>query len=76
MDLDHAVVVGINDYPSPQLSRLNGAVRDAKLFAEWLQKSDGGDLPRSRIHLITSRRQPGIPVAAAKPARGKIIEAL
>jgi len=49
---DHAIVVGINRYPS--LSDLGGPENDATDFANWLKKPDGGGVPGNRIALILS----------------------
>jgi uncharacterized caspase-like protein len=48
----HAIVIGIDTYS--QLHRLRGSVNDARLFAEWLMKEDGGGLPEENVHLILS----------------------
>ena len=58
---DYAIVVGIDHYPQYGKSgrNLNGAVRDAKLFHEWLLNKDtGGGLSRDRCLLIPSTKNP------------------
>ncbi len=49
---DCAIVVGIQTYPG--IGSLEGPCRDALLFAEWLEKTDGGDLPGERIETCLS----------------------
>ena len=54
---DYALVVGIDHYPDYGSNgrNLNGAVRDAKLFAEWLMDTTtGGGLPAANCEIITS----------------------
>jgi hypothetical protein len=49
---DHAVVVGIERYES--LDDLAGPENDAAAVIEWLRDPDGGDVPQSHIHTVTS----------------------
>jgi hypothetical protein len=54
---DHyALVVGISRYP--QFPPLQGAVKDATLFAAWLQASEGGGLPSKNIEVLLSPPEP------------------
>jgi hypothetical protein len=54
---DHAIVVGINEYPG--LSSLSGPCADAQEFVGWLEDSDGGDVPGTQIHsLLTTHFHP------------------
>jgi len=48
----HAIVIGIDTYS--QLHRLRGSVDDARLFAQWLERDDGGGLPEENVQLILS----------------------
>jgi hypothetical protein len=50
---DYSIVVGIDTYP--QLRVLRSSMRDATLFAEWLQSPDGGDLPKDNVRLLLSK---------------------
>ena len=47
---DHAIVVGINEYP--ELTSLKGPCTDAKRFAEWLADPDGGNVPKGNIRVL------------------------
>jgi len=47
---DHAVVVGINEYP--HLRTLKGAVNDACFFYQWLIEPDGGGLDYQNVRLF------------------------
>lgn len=49
---DHAIVVGIKDYPS--LGNLAGPENDAKEFERWLVDKNGGDVPPANIVRILS----------------------
>ena len=49
---DHAVVVGITNYPS--LSQLKGPENDAKAFRDWLVDKDGGAIPKGNVSCILS----------------------
>ncbi len=65
---DYALVVGIDDYPQYGTNgrNLKGAIRDAKLFADWLKDTaTGGGLPVANCKLITSD---GDPMAVNKDA--------
>lgn len=67
-DRDYALVVGIDDYPryGTQGRDLKGAIRDAKMFAEWLQDTEnGGGLKKDHCRVITSE---GDPMALSKDA--------
>ena len=70
---DYAVVVGINHYPNPPLSDLQGPENDALGFKDWLVSPTGGAVPDVNIHLILSRDFPagGKPMAA-KPTTGEV----
>jgi hypothetical protein len=78
MNANHyAVVVGINRYP--ELPNLNFARDDAKAFAAWLKKKDGGALPKENVKLIIvpdTKMPPGTPREHAKPIREQVEEAL
>ena len=50
-DHHYGVVVGINCYP--ELGDLKSAVGDAKRFAEWLGREDGGGVEDDHLELIT-----------------------
>lgn len=68
MNDDYAIVVGINHYPG--LSPLEGAVLDADLFAAWLTRPDGGNVPAANVtRLRTSDWHPPWPnrTTAARP---------
>jgi hypothetical protein len=61
---DHAVVVGIADYP--KLDPLNGPENDARDFASWLEDPNGGAVPPGNIDLILSS-DPVAPGMAPSP---------
>lgn len=46
----YAVVVGIDHYPG--VRNLTSARNDARRFAAWLQREDGGGLPEDNVELI------------------------
>jgi hypothetical protein len=73
----YAIVIGIDKYS--QFRRLRAAVRDATRFAEWLESPEGGGLPKSNIHLITSLLEAGEPNTnpfSARPVRDDVDYAL
>lgn len=58
---DYALAVGVDDYPrfGSNGRDLQGAIRDAKLFAEWLQDTEtGGGVPADHCKVITSDGNP------------------
>jgi hypothetical protein len=55
---DHAIVVGIGRYKSSSLADLEGPDNDAKAVTEWLEDPDGGDVPSTQVHSITSSKFP------------------
>lgn len=48
MKKDWALVVGINKYPLAGINPLDGAVRDAHNFFDWVTSPHGGDVPTSK----------------------------
>lgn len=73
---DHyAIVIGINRYP--QFPPLQGAVKDATLFAEWLRASDGGGLSPKNMEVLLSPPEPE-PVLeiVGKPDHAMVTKAL
>ncbi|MEO6325212.1 MAG: hypothetical protein ABIT01_10010 [Thermoanaerobaculia bacterium] len=67
---DHAIVVGIDAYPS--LGDLDGAVADARDFEAWLLDARGGNVPRANVDLLLS--SPATPAVAPHKARPQIGE--
>ncbi len=58
---DYGLIVGIDDYPKYGTNGrdLAGAVRDAKLFSEWLKDTiSGGGLSEDHCRMITSDGDP------------------
>ncbi len=53
----YAVVVGISDYQ--HLPDLRFADKDALAFAEWLQSSAGGNLPKEQIQILLNEEATG-----------------
>lgn len=51
---DYALIIGIKDYPLYPDGSLANPINDAKDFAAWLCKTDGGNLPKSNCKVITS----------------------
>ncbi len=49
---DHAVVIGISDYP--HLNSLRGPTHDVAAVVEWLRDPSGGDVPETQIHVLSS----------------------
>ena len=64
-----AVVVGIDRYASPDISRLKGAVNDAKALASTLTQSLG--MPRNQVLLYTSESD-----QAHRPTTANVVKAL
>ncbi|WP_170319947.1 caspase family protein [Polyangium spumosum] len=57
---DHALVVGVNDYP--KLRSLRGAIADAQAFAGWLLDPGGGGLSARNVRTILSTPDPLSPL--------------
>jgi hypothetical protein len=51
---DHALIIGINDYPLSGLQPLMGPVNDAEDFSAWLRDPQGGNVPEQNIRRILS----------------------
>lgn len=51
---DYAVIVGIKNYDA--LKSLDAPIRDAINFKDWLQDSEGGDVPEENIKFIKNTR--------------------
>ncbi|HKB38852.1 MAG TPA: hypothetical protein VKD72_20580 [Gemmataceae bacterium] len=49
---DWAVIVGVRWYPG--LGNLDGPLRDASAFADWVMARNGGDVPPGNVRLILS----------------------
>ena len=47
-----ALIIGISDYQSEQISDLKYADVDAKAFAEWLKSPGGGNVPEENIKIL------------------------
>jgi hypothetical protein len=63
MDKDWAIIVGINQYPLlAGVATLEGAVRDAKQFHQWVLDPKGGNVPRKNVTRL---------ISPAKPVTGK-----
>lgn len=61
MEVDFAILIGINDYTPPEqrgLKTLQGAVNDANKFEEWLINIKGGNVPSRNIKKIISSPNP------------------
>lgn len=71
---DWAIVVGIKDYADPGLAGLQGPENDARDFHKWVTSSDGGDVPKGQVALITSSdyHPPFADAASAKPTQEAI----
>ncbi len=50
-----AVVIGISDYQSEEISDLKYAHKDAEAFAEWLQSEAGGGLTEEQVVLLKDK---------------------
>jgi uncharacterized caspase-like protein len=76
-ELHYAVVVGVNRYP--ELDHLSSAVGDARKFAEWLGREDGGGVKPENLELIAIA-DADVPSEttrpAARPKKGEIHNAL
>ena len=59
-ELDFALVIGVEHYPS--FSSLRGAAADAREFYDWVCSPDGGAVPRDRAYLIVSTEDPVAPI--------------
>ncbi len=57
---DYALVIGVNDYP--KVRSLQGAIADARAFADWLASADGGRLPGANVRTIVSTQEPLAPI--------------
>ncbi len=51
---DFAIVVGLSQYPSPDMRPLSGPPHDAQNVAAWLTREDGGGLPPENVTKILS----------------------
>src|SRR4051812_32471991 len=73
-DKDHAVVIGIKDYPAFDADNpLLGPENDAEAFHDWLISATGGDVPSSNAKLIASKNY-SRPFANASVARPMVID--
>lgn len=63
---DRAVVVGVSHYPGG-FPELQGPVRDAEDFRDWLIAPTGGGLAPGQVRLLTTPNPPPINVGAACP---------
>ncbi len=57
MTEDHAIIIGIQNYPGlnkPGLTPLSGVEADALDFEKWVRSPDGGDVPKDNIDTILS----------------------
>ncbi len=63
----YAVVVGIDDYPDPDIEDLEFAEEDARAFADFLRSDAAGDggLPGSHVHLLTGEEATARNIRAA-----------
>lgn len=65
MDEDYALIIGINDYTPPDangLRTLDGAIRDANDFEEWVLNPNGGNVPKQNCRKIISTTYPLKPI--------------
>ncbi len=71
---DHAVLVGIQEYPgSPGFGALSGPVKDVEYFERWLVDPKGGDVdPANIVKLITQTPRPDVPVDQFPPTSAGI----
>jgi Caspase domain. len=53
-DMDHAILLGISNYSSPDFQTLEGPSTDVELFRQWLLDKDGGAVPEKNIKFLTS----------------------
>jgi hypothetical protein len=76
-DNDWAVVVGIQDYPDPDLAGLEGPENDAKEFYDWVVDPNGGAVPKDQAALVLSSNfhPPFKSLADAMPTAEKVKEA-
>lgn len=70
---NHAVVIGINDYPG--ISQLNGPCNDARAFLKWVTRPGPGDVEPEHVHKLLSTDFPSTTDAKkAKPVSDQIAE--
>jgi hypothetical protein len=63
---DWALVYGINQYPNVLGALpLQGAVKDAEKFIDWLNRPDGGAVPKNHLGMFLQKT--GSPVSATRP---------
>lgn len=68
MNNDFAIIIGINDYPPPNLrglKTLQGAVNDANRLEDWVASPTGGKVPSANIKKIISSTNPLTPLQDA-----------
>ncbi len=59
MEEDYALIIGIDHYkPDGGLRTLNGPIRDAKKFKEWVLDAHGGDVPKEQVVDLFSTLDP------------------
>lgn len=51
-----AVIVGISDYQNPKITDLEFADRDAREFANYLKRPDGGGVDSANITLLLNEK--------------------
>ncbi|WP_395373093.1 caspase family protein [Marinicella sp. W31] len=68
---DHAIVIGINDYPG--ISRLDGPCNDADAFLKWVEAPGPGNVDSHNIHkLLAPGLTPDDQVSSAQPFSDQI----
>jgi hypothetical protein len=80
MQEDHAIIVGLKNYPglasSGEFPQLAGPENDANAFEAWALSPEGGAIPKGHVYKILSSEFPeNFPIVSdAKPADAEIIK--
>src|SRR4051794_20882261 len=71
---DWPIVVGVKNYPDPDLAGLEGPEIDAKEFHDWVILGNGGDVPPGQaIPILSAEYNPPVTSpATAMPSQDKL----
>jgi hypothetical protein len=57
---DHAIIIGLQNYPGLGQPALSGPENDANSFKEWILDANGGNVPSANVNTILSSDYPSV----------------